>query len=239
MSQVTALLTGRGNNTLADKNVKQLLGRPLLSYGARAGKQAQSVTAHFASSEDPKILAAAEAEGYAPIRRPDALAAPTARHVDALLHGMAEIQQRTGATPEILVVILANAPTILPQWIDQSVQMLLSDPELTAVAPVVRDQDHHPFRAKTLREDGLLGSFFDHGDADVSSNRQDLPPCFFLCHNFWTLRAETLLNGPQGEPPWGFMGQRVASLEIPQSIDVHEPEDLLRAEKWLRENGVA
>lgn len=33
--KVTALLTGRGNNTLPDKNVREILGHPVLHYVRR------------------------------------------------------------------------------------------------------------------------------------------------------------------------------------------------------------
>lgn len=36
--RVTALLTGRGNNTLKDKNILDCLGHPVLYYPAQAAK---------------------------------------------------------------------------------------------------------------------------------------------------------------------------------------------------------
>ena len=38
--KTTALLTGRGNNTLKDKNVLDILGKPVLYYPAHAGAKA-------------------------------------------------------------------------------------------------------------------------------------------------------------------------------------------------------
>ena len=37
--KVTALLTGRGNNTLSDKNIRDILGQPVLYYTANAAKK--------------------------------------------------------------------------------------------------------------------------------------------------------------------------------------------------------
>ena len=37
--KIVALLTGRGNNTLKDKNVLPVLGRPLCQYPAMAAKE--------------------------------------------------------------------------------------------------------------------------------------------------------------------------------------------------------
>ena len=47
--KVTALLTGRGNNTLKDKNVLDILGKPVLYYPANAGNCSKYVTAKYCS----------------------------------------------------------------------------------------------------------------------------------------------------------------------------------------------
>ena len=79
--KVVGLLTGRGNNTLKDKNVLDILGHPVMYYPAHAGKVSKTINSLYCSSDDEKILRAAENEGYKRIVRPDYLGAPTAQHV--------------------------------------------------------------------------------------------------------------------------------------------------------------
>ena len=86
--KVTALLTGRGNNTLEDKNILDILGHPVLYYPAHAGKMAKTVDSWYCSSDDKKILDAASEEGYKPIIRPSELALPTAQHIDCIRHAL-------------------------------------------------------------------------------------------------------------------------------------------------------
>lgn len=62
--RIAALLTGRGNNTLKDKNVLPVLGRPLCQYPAMAAKNCRLITDFYVSSDDEKILSAAEEIGY-------------------------------------------------------------------------------------------------------------------------------------------------------------------------------
>ena len=139
---VTALLTGRGNNTLKDKNILDILGHPVLYYPAKAGIRAQTVTNHYCRSDDEKILEAAEKVGYKRIVRPDYLGAPTAQHVDVIKHAIEVIPKE--ALGEILIIILANNVTIKSEWIDSCVKMMQDDMSLTAVVPVYEDNDHHP-----------------------------------------------------------------------------------------------
>ena len=63
MRRIAALLTGRGNNSLKDKNILDVLGHPVLYYPARAGRKSKLITDWYCSSDDPKILQAAFEEG--------------------------------------------------------------------------------------------------------------------------------------------------------------------------------
>ena len=54
--KVVALLTGRGNNTLKDKNVLPVLGKPLLYYPAMAAKACNLISDFYVSSDDDKIF---------------------------------------------------------------------------------------------------------------------------------------------------------------------------------------
>jgi len=66
--QIAALLTGRGNNTLTDKNVLPVLERPLLSYPANAAKSSKFINSLWVSSDCEKILNAAETYEYKRIK---------------------------------------------------------------------------------------------------------------------------------------------------------------------------
>lgn len=233
--KVTALLTGRGNNTLKDKNVLDILGHPVLYYPAHAGRMARTINSYYCSSDDEKILAAAAKEGYKKIVRPDELALPTAQHVDAIFHGI-DVISKQEEIADILVVILANNVTIKAEWIDSCVEVMQKDMSITAVVPVYEDNDHHPLRAKRV-ENGRLQMYEKDVHGKISTNRQDLPKCYFLSHNFWVLNTKSLLETHgAGQQPWGFMGDNIAYYEISESIDIHKEIDLYIAKEWINSN---
>lgn len=236
--RIAALLTGRGNNTLKDKNVLPVLGKPLCYYPAMAAKRCQLLTDFYVSSDDEKILKAAESCGYKRILRPAELALPTAQHIDAIKHALI-VMKEDGCEPDILVVILANNAITKTEWIEESVINLIDNPQLSASCPVMLEQDHHPYRCKCLREDGCLGTWIDFKDKNISTNRQDLPLNFVFCHNFWTLNLKNTLYGNEpGQQPWTFMGNYVKPVIVKESFDVHDMEDILRTEKWLVIEGI-
>lgn len=229
-----ALLTGRGNNTLKDKNILDCLGHPVLYYPANASCCAQSVTKMFCSSDDEKILHEIERLNHIPIKRPVELALPTSQHIDCILHALKCMKDKNDL-PAILVVTLANNVTIKSQWIDECVAMMENDYTLSAVVPVYEDNDHHPLRAKTVDANSRLQMYEKGISGKISTNRQDLPKCYFLAHNFWVLNVKNLLEKPdEGQQPWSFIGNNIAYYEIDESIDIHKEIDLYIAKEWIK-----
>lgn len=238
MKKIVALLTGRGNNTLKDKNVLPVLGKPLLYYPAMAAKTCSLITDFYVSSDDQKILNAAADCGYKKIVRPAELALPTSQHVDAITHALS-VMKEDGVEPDILVVLLANSGIVKTEWIEESIQYILKDAKVSAAVPVLLEMDNHPYRSKRLREDGCLDTWFDFKGQHISTNRQDLPKNFVLCHNFWTLNlSESLYSEEPGQVPWTFMGNNIKPIVVKESFDVHDEDDIRRTEKWLLEEGI-
>lgn len=170
------------------------------------------------------------------------------KNVSLLIHSFGELKKLDNAlgvidadsgVPDILVVTLANNVTIKSEWIDECVNMMKQDMSLTAVVPVYEDNDHHPLRAKTVDENGRLQMYEKGITGKVSTNRQDLPTCYFLAHNFWVLNVSNLLKeNAEGQQPWTFMGNNIAYYEIDESIDIHKEIDLYIAKEWIKENYV-
>ena len=71
--------------------------------------------------------------------------------------------------------------------------MLINNRKATACVPVIENNDNHPFRAKRISKGKFLKSFFKF-NKKISSNRQDLEKNYFLCHNFWTIKTDSIFK---------------------------------------------
>lgn len=234
---IIALITGRGNNTLKDKNILNVLNHPLMYYPCKAAKQSKFINHFYVSSDDDKILKCGVENGFKAIKRPNELSLPTSQHIDAIKHAIKYIKENDEISPDILVVLLANNATVKTKWIDQSIEMILNNRTISAVCPAERDQDHHPFRAKTIDNNGFLQTFFDFTGKQISTNRQDLSPCYFLCHNFWTLNVnQSILSNEPGQQPWNFLGNKIKMIEVSGCFDVHDVDDIEKTEQWIKNN---
>lgn len=233
--KIAALLTGRGNNTLPDKNLLPVLGKPLLYYPAYAAKKSVFIDRFFVSSDDHNILNVSGDLGFENILRPEELSKPNSQHVDVIDHSIKYMEEK-GYIPDILIVLLANNGFVNTSWIDECIQRIIQDSSISAVVPVYNDQEHHPYRAKKIDAEGFLVPFVDLSNLQVSTNRQDLIPSYQLSHNFWVLNVSISVMQNNGWAPWTFMGNKVLPFEIHESFDVHTLEDLERTERWLKLN---
>jgi CMP-N,N'-diacetyllegionaminic acid synthase len=234
--KIAALLTAKGTSTFANKNITPVLGKPLLSYPARAARDSKLIDAFYASSDSETILNIAAGLGYKKIRRPAELAQPESQHVDAIKHALEQMHKLDSYQPDILVVLLGNTATVKTAWIDEGIRHCIENPDVSAAVPVFQDQDHHPFRAKRVNTRGFLDTFIDFSGKRISTNRQDLEPCYFLCHNFWVLKTVSSVFAEGGQQPWTFMGSTIKPIIVDECFDIHDADDIQRCKKWLQAN---
>lgn len=231
--RIAALMIGRGGSSLKGKNVLPVHGVPLLLWSAAAASRSQHIGRYYISSDDDEIIRTAGIAGYREIRRPPELSTATAQSTDAVIHALGLIEQ--DGPIDILVVQHANVGTITENMIDDCINILMSDPELTAVVPSHEKSEYHPYRGKRL-VNGIMEPFVAEA-GKVSANRQDLPKCLFFDHSIWVLRASTIRN-PDGQPPWPCMGNRIMPYLTEGCLDVHDLEDIVTTEKWITDHSV-
>lgn len=229
--KIIALMTGKGNNTLKDKNLYPILGKPIMYYPCMEAKKSYYMTDFYVSSEDENILETAYDLGYKKIIRPDYLSQKNSQHSDVIQHAISNIKNKA----DILVVLLANAPMVKREWIDDCISIILSDESLSSVVPVYNEQNHHPYRCKRINRNGFLEPFVDLNNKFISTNRQELEACYFLCHNFWVLNMKNI-NFSAGQKPWIFLGNNIKPYIIEETKDLHDESDSIVLERWIKTN---
>ena len=236
MMKNIALLCGRGGSvSVREKNLYPVLGRPMMMYPLLAAKAARHVDAVYISTDSESMKALARANGVSVIDRPAELATATAQHVDTLIHALDHLRGE-GIEVKYLVVVMCNCATYPSGLIDDCIERLERDPRADSCVTGYIDNDHHPYRVKQMGEDGYLRTWMDLSHLQVSTNRQDLPPCHILDHAMWILRVATCFP-PRGQKPWTFMGERILFANNEGSRDIHSMEDLEYTAKYLRLHG--
>lgn len=229
--KILALLTGRGGSKLKDKNIIKINGKPCMYFPCKASKAVKQINDFFVSSDDAKILKLGKKYGFETIKRPKKLSKINSKHLDVLKHALQKIKEKRNYTPNIIIVLLANAPIINSKWIKDCINILKMDKNITSAVPVYEDLDHNPLRTKKINN-GFLKNFVKSKN-NISSNRQELPKNYFLCHNFWVIRSSAILQN-NGEQPWSFMGKKTRPYIIKKTIDIHDHSDVVLANYLLK-----
>ncbi|MDC1200508.1 hypothetical protein N8012_01375 [Pelagibacteraceae bacterium] len=230
--KIYAILTGKKNSTLKNKNILKILKQRVFIYPAKSARKSKNIEKYFTSSDSKVMLNETKKIGYIPINRPAYLSSKNSKHRDVLLHSLKFIKTNLNILPDVVLVLLANSPTIKTKWIDECVK-IMKNQNVDAVVPVVKNNDHHPLRAKQIKNN-ILKPYLKM-PKNMSTNRQELTSSYFLAHNFWLIKTSCIYNN-KGLMPWAFMGKKVVAYEIDESIDIHNTNDIENCKKWLLKN---
>jgi hypothetical protein len=239
---IVALLLGRkGSTGLPGKNLRLVLGRPLVTYPLLAAQASRYVERIYVSTDDPEIAAIAREQDAEVIDRPAELCTPEALGEDAYVHGYEVIRERVGDDIELLALLFANAPTVSGELIDQGVETLRADPTLDSAVTVSRYNMWSPLRARRLTEQGTLDPFVPFetfGDpATLNCDRDSQGDVWFADMGLSLVRPHCLERVEKGLLPQRWMGQRIAPIESWGGCDVDYEWQLPGVEHWLLAHG--
>ena len=238
---IPALLIGRkGSVGFPGKNTFPVLGKPLAWYPINAVKKSKYVDKVYLSTDDENLMRLAEECGVEVIQRPPHLCTKEALGEDAFVHGYQEICKRTGEKPELVVLLFANAPTLLPGQVDQGVEALRSDPSLDSAVTVSRYNMWSPLRARKIGDDGLLHPFVPLSTfgSNVSCDRDSQGDAWFADVALSVVRPANLDNIHAGLLPQKWMGQKIFPLKQEGGCDVDYEWQIPLVEWWLKKHRV-
>jgi len=225
--RVFAVIPARGGSKgVPRKNIAPLGGRPLIGWTVASARSSVTVDRLILSSDDPEIVAAAQAEGCeAPFLRPAEFSDDAARSIDVVRHAM-DWAERAGEGPyDYLVLLQPTSPLRIGADIDQCVRACHESGAPAAVAVV--EPPHSPYWMYAREEGGRLSPLLPPPAG--ASRRQDLPAAY-------------LPNGAVYVGRWGalrqaetFMMEGAVGVVMPpeRSIDIDTPLDFQVAELLL------
>lgn len=114
-----AIIPARGGSKgIPRKNVKDLCGKPLISYTIEAAQKARSISRIIVSTEDEEIAAIARC--YSPdmaLKRPEDMAQDSSSLNEAIGHVLLTVEQE-GFHPDFVAILLPTHPFRTPGFID-------------------------------------------------------------------------------------------------------------------------
>ena len=213
MSLLAIIAARGGSKGIPRKNIKSLMGKPLIGWSIDAAKQASFVDRLIVSTEDEEIASVARGLGAdVPFMRPAELAADETPGIAPVFHAIEQL-------PDYDWVLLLQPTSPLRTHADIEAIWQLCQDRKSPSAVSVTEGVKHPYWMYQSDAEHRLQPFIE-GRPDVT-RRQDLPPAYALNGALYLARTEWLLK--QGR----FIGPDTLGYVMPpeRSVDLDTPQD--------------
>lgn len=184
-----AIIPARGGSKrLPGKNIKPLLGTPLIAWSIRFARRVAQFDHLVVSTDDPAIAAVCRAEGVeVPSLRPARLASDTASTLDVVLDVL-DRETAAGRDYDTVALLQPTSPMReLSRWSEAFA--LLDKPAVSAVVGVAPARTH-PYHSFRMDAAGHLDPFGDA--AGLKLRGQDLPAAVQVIGNLYLIGQATL-----------------------------------------------
>ena len=226
--KILAVIPARGGSKgIPGKNIKILLGKPLIAYSIHAALRSQTLHKTVVSTDDESIACIARQYGAeVPFLRPPYLSTDTATSVSVLQHAVKYLSDTNENAADIIVCLQPTSPLRSAEDIDQAVNLCLRTGADSVVSLCLAE--HHPYWMKIVvgnRVHPLM-----EVDDEKYPRRQDLPPVYQPNGAIYVTRRKILLEEER------LLGANTLAYVMPRerSIDIDTPIDLKLAELIMK-----
>lgn len=226
--RVVAVIPARGGSkTIPYKNIKNLLGKPLIGWTIEAAKQVPAVDRIIVSTDDDCIAKAVKPYGIEVMERPAHLAQDDSLPIDVIVDLVSRLK-KAGETALYLVYLEPTSPLRQPLDISQCLDLLADKTNGFQSVATFCEANLHPYRAWKIEPDSCYEFI---ADVDPWLPRQKLPKAYQLNGAVYALRID---QPPQPSQP--FLPKPIGGIIMPKerSIDIDDSYEFLLAEWLLR-----
>ena len=213
-----------GSKGLPGKNVKPLLGKPLIAWTIKQAMASKYLDGVIVSTNDKEIAGISKRYGAeVPFMRPKELATDEAKSSDVILHAINWTEEND--KPYDLVMLLQpTSPLRIKEDIDKAIELLF-EKRADAIVSVC-EMEHHPYWSNVLPEDGCMKDFIK---PEAARRRQELPAFYRLNGAIYLSYCNYLKQEKSffGDKTFAYIMPRERSIDIDEELDFIVAEILL------------
>jgi len=225
MRTIATICARGGSKGVPGKNLRPLLGKPLIVYTIEQARACPDIDAVYVSTDDEKIAEVARAVGAeVPFRRPEELATSTAPKIPVIQH-LVDWVERTGVAADRIVDLDPTSP--LRDLADIQACLGLLDAETDVVITGYEAEKNPYFNMVEMRQDGTVGLV--KTPARPVEARQQAPKVYAMNASIYVWHRDTLAKGL-----WNGR-TRLYVMPRERSIDIDTPLDFMLVELLMRE----
>ena len=185
-----AIITARGGSKrIPLKNIKEFLGKPIISYSIETALKSQIFDEVMVSTDDTRIADIASDYGaIVPFFRSHKNSDDHATTSDVLVE-VINSYISMGNRPDVVCCLYPTAPFVTPNILKSAYKLIVDDSELCTVIPVVKYS--YPPQRGLIIDNGAL-KMKDPSNKSIRS--QDLEPIYHDAGQFYMFRASMFLE---------------------------------------------
>ena len=189
--RILAIIPARGGSKgLPGKNIKPLVGKPLIGWTIEQAISSKYVDEIYVSTDSIEIAKVAEEFGIkVPELRPAELASDNAPSASFIIYTIEKLE-REGKNFDYIILLKPTSPLREVEDIDNSIEQLILNPEVDSIVGVSLNECAHPSFLVSV-ENGLLKPYLNEMKA---VRRQDNEVLYFFEGTIYISRVSTFLE---------------------------------------------
>ena len=225
-----ALIPARGGSKgLPRKNIKNLLGKPLIEWSIKAALNSKVIDRVIVSTDDEEISNVAKVCGAeVPFIRPSKLAQDNSTTFSVIEHALNWLENRQKYVPDHIALLEPTSPLRNAEDIDRAFDQLKNS-NASSIVGICLTEVHHPLFIYQKDKSGKLNPYLNNSKKDI--RRQDLEEAFFLEGSVYISETPVLLEEKS------FYHGNTMGYEVPKwkSFEIDDETDFFLVESIMKQ----
>lgn len=190
--KILAIIPARGGSKgLPGKNIRPLLGKPLIGWSIEQAQQSKYIDEIFVSTDSQEIADVAESFGVkVPYLRPKELASDSAPSSGFVIHTITNFRNN-GYKFDYILLLEPTSPSRKQDDIDTAIKLAVENPSKDGVVSLGEVHMEHPIIDKKISEDGSIEPYIE---AHKVTQRQQLDKAYFPYGIIYLVKTDVFLE---------------------------------------------
>ncbi len=233
--KILGVITARGGSKgIPGKNIKPLLGKPLIAYTIEAAKASGVVDRLILSTDDLAIAEVAKQYGCeVPFMRPADIADDKAAHLPVLQHAVKALEEKDGYRPDYVLLLQPTSPLRQAFHIKEAAKLIEKSGADSVLSVSEIPENYHHRKAMFINEVGGL-RLVTAGKPihERVARRQDMEKNYWSVGSIYLFKTGLLFDPAKPN----FYGEKTLPyvIDAKYCVDINLPEDWAFAEQALK-----
>ena len=228
-----------GSVGFPNKNTKVLNKKKICEYPIIASKNSKYINETFVATDCSKIIKATKKYNVKFIGRPKYLNSSKALGEDVYKYCFEKLKKKFKKI-ELIVLLMANAPTLNSKMIDQAIQQIRRNQRADSIVSVSKYNMWSPLRARKINTNGYLDPFvnFEYfGDPKtLNCDRDSQGDVYFADMSFSIVKPRCFKNMESNLLPQKWMGNKILPYISEAGLDIDYEWQFPQLEFWIKKN---